>query len=152
MLVRLAKKSDVSKGLQMFDAINNEELFRIEELNKMGIIFDRSTAEDSMNTLVQANSVFVLDNIEMIVGVIGGMFMKSLFSKDIIYQTFLFYIKPEFRKFTARFISEVENFLKKTTATKLVISNLDVNEYIHMDRYYAMKGFNRLETHFVKSL
>jgi hypothetical protein len=151
MIVRLADRKDLSKGLQMFDSINNEELFRIDELKELGIEFDRDVAERFIEHLVNLKSVFVMDD-KGIVGTMAGMYITSFFSKDIIFQSCLFYIKPEYRKFATRFIKRIEDLLRPTQVTKLIISNLDISRYKNLGRYYEMLGFKRLESHYLKGV
>ena len=152
MIVRLAREDELAKGLQLCDAFAKEEKFRAKLLEEKGIKYDRAISEESIATLVANKTVFVMIEEGIIIGVMVGMIAKSFFSNDLMYQSYLFWIDKKHRRYIGKFLKSIENILSKTNISQFVVSNLDIGSYDKLNRFYAMKGFKRLETHFVRTL
>ena len=152
MKVRLATENDLYKGLQLFDSMAKEDKFRAKMLQDIGVTYDRNITEQSVALLVAQNTVFIMIEDDKIAGVMAGMISRSFFSDDIIYQSYLFWVQKQHRRYVGKFLAGVEKLLKKTSITKFMVSNLDIGNYAKLNRFYKRKGFNRLETHFVRNI
>jgi hypothetical protein len=60
-----------------------------------------------------------------------------------------FYVKPDFRSLTGKFIKETEGILVSMEVKQIVISNPAGNQH---GRFYQMNGFRELETHYIKEV
>jgi len=152
MIVRLATQNDLAKGLQLCDAYAKEEKFRAKLLEAKGIKYDRAVAEEAIAALVMDGTVFLMIKDGEIIGVMAGTIARSFFSNDSLYQSYLFWVAKEHRKYVGKFLEKIEAILKKTEISLLMVSNLDIGNYDMLNRFYSMKGFKRLETHFAKKL
>ena len=152
MIVRLATENDLYKGLQLFDVMAKEDKFRADMLEDIGITYDRAITEESIAMLVKNKRVFIMIKENKIIGVMAGMIARSFFSNDTLFQSYLFWVQKKHRRYVGKFIEKVDKVLKLTNISKFIMSNLDIGDYERLNRFYAIKGFKRLESHFVRSL
>ena len=141
MIVRFATLKDL-------DAINAlYKDYQGEELSKFDVEINKEIIASTIKTAIENKSGIIgIFNNEVIAGM-AGYFQPCGFSKDIMFQSMLFFVHPQHRAHTMQFIKEVQLLLKETQATMFLIG-CPVDDQEKMDRFFKIMGFKPLEIHY----
>lgn len=145
MKIEFAEPNETLLVFEMFSDFSGEEL------NKLGMEFDRQKLMSQVKDMIKKKSVLVGKDAFKIIGAVAGILWPCGFSSDVFFNASLFYIHPDSRHKTVAFIKELMEFLKCTPATQLVISNPAYSPD-GLNRFYHMQGFQKLETHWIKKI
>jgi GNAT superfamily N-acetyltransferase len=117
-----------------------------------GFNFDHNIFQRNLLAMIQAQGVLLAEEHNKIIGGIGGRVVTSYYSADIIFDVVMIYLEPEYRKFSGQLFKALEDILKRTTVTKIVIANPAFKDWSKQQRFYKMKGYHLLQSSLVKTI
>ncbi len=151
MRVRQATKSDHS---EMERIVSN--FFQENEFTRLGIEIDLKSTNKLVELITDNHLMLVLETVEekpTIVGGVGGMIIPFLFNdKVLMFQEFFFYIEPKYRKYSLLLFRELELACKRLEVNNIIMGFPSYNNMDRLERFYKMRGFRKLETHFIKRI
>lgn len=140
MEVRMALSSD-------FETI--QELYSDYTGEHMDIaVYDKPTVDESIRRMIKDGALILAVMEEKVIGFAAGYFQKCHFSKDVMFSLMYLYVKKSERQYSGHFLAVLKELLKKTDATKFVVSRPAFSGNEKLDRFYQIHGFKPLETHF----
>lgn len=133
-----------------------EDLSDIDDLcrsyHSADVSSDTAKIIESMHAMIKLNSVLACVVNGKIVGCMAGHFFPSQFSQEVFFVSIFLYFRDGFRQHTGDFIKQVIEVLKTTHANRFVTAVPHFQDQEKMGRFYKMKGFRLLETHWVLDL
>jgi hypothetical protein len=146
MVIEIAQEKDTPAVLELFVG------FTGRQVNELGLEFNKSVLSENVTRMIGQGMVLVgKHGLGEIIAAVAGSIMPSCTSEELIYNAALFYVHPKSRHRTVAFIDELLKFLSYTPAKHFVISS---PAYLgeNGNRFYHIKGFRRLETHWIKQI
>lgn len=129
------------------------DIFSIVDSYADGENINADLVKNNLRNMVYQNSVLLARHNGFGVGGVGGIILPSIFSNDFFFCVMFFYIRPEFRFLTRRILQQIEQGLKSTKVTKIIIGVWGENKtYEKQLRFMRIMGYRLLETHMVKKL
>lgn len=118
-----------------------------DSLNEYGIGYD----DDVFNRVVPAliNTTFVMEMDGVVVGVMAGSIVNGLASNDLTYQESFWYVEKAHRGFGIKLLTFAENYCRTNNVKFFIIAHMG-NRETRLERIYKRRGFNILETHYIK--
>ena len=144
MTFRKAKISDIGLIVPMFVS------FIETNMKSMIINFDIDVATQAMINLIHLHLVVVMEIDGKVFGGIGGLIITPSTSSEKIFQELFFYVHPDHRDKTLLLLKATEGICKQHEVKRIVIGSF--GESKALDRWYRMKGYRLLETHFTKEV
>lgn len=148
-MIRKAKESDAERIIVLINKFFNESL------SYYGLRFNQETILETVFFHIKNHIVFVAEEDNIIVGVIGGVIAKSLFdrSQDIAQET-MWYVDPEYRGGIVgiRLIKAFEKECKNLGANFIVMIHMSNLYSDTLHRFYKIHGYTFIEQHYIKEI
>ena len=87
-----------------------------------------------------------------IIGGVAGVMVPTWYTEDTLFFLQLCFIAPAFRRWTAVFFRQLEQAVRRTTITQIVVSVPMTAAHDRLERWWRMAGYRRLETHMMKAV
>lgn len=137
------------------DILNLISEFYEEGLKECGLNFTDYSLYRTAENFINNGIVIVVEDNEIIVGLIGGMVIPSIFDEtEKIAQEAMWFIKKEYRKgelakdLLDRFEKEA-----KDLGAKHIVMGIMGSMYIEiLNKFYRHKGYKLLETQYIKNI
>lgn len=113
--------------------------------NKFNLDFRRA------RELAKDNCFLMFKN-NILVGILGGVIINSLLSDDLIFQEVIFYVKPEYRKYSKELLKYMELHLKDIDVNLMAMNAPSSDNIDIIGRFYNIQGFKELERIYLKRL
>lgn len=146
MNVRLATSEDLASIQELY----KEE--RFHDFERFDVVFDSKRVTEVIKSSIEQEALICCEVDGMIVGGLAGNIVQSTYTTDILFMTAFFYIKEGYKMLTGKFLSEVEELLKYSKVTRLVIASPNLGKQNILERFYKIMGFKPFETLFVKAV
>lgn len=98
------------------------------------------------------DNCFLMFKDSVLVGVLGGVIINSLLSDDLIFQEVIFYVKPEYRKYSKELLKSMELHLKDIDVNLMAMNAPSSDNIDIIGRFYNIQGFKELERIYLKRL
>ena len=149
--VRTACSSDIEGVSRMIAEFNTRSLA------KFGLGFSVQDATELATKLIATHVALLLVEVngesEKIVGGIGGTIVPSMMnSASIVFTEIFFYVDQEYRKYSAFLLETLENKCIETKVDKIIMANMNDENFDKLARFYSMKGYQLLEQHYIKGV
>ena len=96
--------------------------------------------------------VWLLEVKGKVVGIFGGMPRKSPIGPEGVFQEIIWYVLPEFRKYSIRFFKRVCEKIKDKDFQIMVTGCIENKNLDRMKKLYNKLGFKLLELQYIKKL
>lgn len=83
--------------------------------------------------------------------VYGVIYDCKVNSQTMFHETFM-YVRKEFRKYSIRFIREIQSDLQQRGIRYIIMTALENEQAEPLMRFYSRLGYKPLERHFIRSL
>jgi len=87
-----------------------------------------------------------------VVGMVAGYITTYQLSDDIIYQTLFWWADKDNREVSTKLYKHLESECIAKGVKFLVMGHMWESETVHLERFYNMHGFTKLETHYIREL
>jgi GNAT superfamily N-acetyltransferase len=98
------------------------------------------------------DNCFLMFKDSVLVGILGGVVINSLLSDDLIFQEVIFYVKPEYRKYSKELLKYMELHLKDIDVNLMAMNAPSSDNIDIIGRFYNIQGFKELERIYLKRL
>jgi len=144
--VKLASES-VSKVInELVDSYDKKEFIA------PNILLDKEIVRKTIHNLVQSKGVYLGVKGSEVFGLIAGIYVPNILSKDKMFHCLFIYLKKGYRTLTKKFLRMVEDKLRQRKYTVITLSHLEDHDGEKMDRYYKMLGYRKIESHYLRGL
>jgi len=94
---------------------------------------------------------FIAEEGGKITGMVAGYITTYMLSEDKVYQTVFWWVDKEHKEVSLKLYNALEQACKVTGVKYLVMAHL-WDESVHLERFYNMHGFRKLETHYIREI
>lgn len=145
-MIRLAVHSDIDKTLPLIKS------FYDESLKAYGFNFNEETLRAVMKTHCDNQSALVMEEDNLIIGVIAGQFVQFPTSDLKVFQEVIWYVLPEYRSHGIKLFKETERHCKSIGIQAVIMGNMSNLNNDKMDRFYTGQGYKIMEVQWIKLL
>jgi len=121
--------------------------FQQEVIDSFGLWCDDKVLWAIMPKLKDYSLVMLDDN--KVVGVIAGFVTRYHLNNSCIFQEVLFYVKPEYRRYSIKLLKALEKKCKDWNINQVIMAYFGNNG---VGKFYEQHGYRFLEAHFIKNL
>ena len=150
-LIREANKNDISSIVEMAQGFYNEAIKQLE-LNYSPKDYGKYILFLIENTYT---TVLVLEYDKKIVGTIAGIVAPWFMAyKDVVLTEQWIWVEPGYRKKGAfmELLRELISWGKRLGANKIIVTAIGSGTEEQVRKFYNNKGFQYMETHFIKEI
>lgn len=118
-----------------------------DSLNEFGINYNDTMFESIVPALI--NTTFVMELDDKLVGVLAGHIVNGLATNELTFQESFWYVEAKHRGHGLKLLTFVENYCRVSNIKFFIIAHMG-NRETRLERIYKRKGFNLLESHYIK--
>lgn len=146
MRVRYAKPTDLNAMIKLV-----KEFFAANSFEHFGFSIDIASIERLVDIITKKHLMLILEaSDKKIVGGVGGLTVPFLFNdNNTVFQELFFYIKIGFRRYSHLLMAELKKECKALKLDMMIMGYPCNGKADKLERFYKIKGFKKLETHFI---
>lgn len=133
------------------DVVTLVQNFHAEAVGEYDCQFDPATVVDTITSADKSNA-FLLIIDDKCQGLLYGTRSKSFFNQGDVFQEVMWYVNPPYRRYGIKLLRMVENLLKSTRVSIMIMAVLENSKTEKLKQFYSRLGFKPMETHYMRAL
>lgn len=128
------------------------ESFHKESVYEYDRDFDFKSVIETIQNANAEDCFLMLDSGGICRGILYGLRVQSKLNKGIIFQEVIWYVDPDHRKYGGELLRQVQKILKSEGVSSMIMVALENSMSSALDRFYTRNGYEKMETHYMRTL
>ncbi len=124
--------------------------FGANEDDSYKVMFTEETAIRAAVEILNHHLAFVVIEDKEVVAGIGGTLQDMIMIPGKMFMELFFYSRVKGKGYGTQLLTAAESYCKEFGIVRMIVGRFGNKEWL--DRFYRMKGYKFLETHFVKEI